>query len=226
MRYRRELKFLVCDADLEILRKRICHLTKPDIHQTNTNSYLITSLYFDDPNNNCHRETIDGVNFRHKYRLRLYNHNSNLVKLERKSKLHCMTSKLTVPINSDECALLMQGVLPSLQTQDSNAKKQILCDMKLAFMQPKCIVQYRREAFVYPVGNVRITFDQNLCASSDILSFTSSHFSIRPILPCGQHILEVKYDDILPGFLADALEIDQLWQTSFSKYGYARTVLD
>jgi hypothetical protein len=34
--------------------------------------------------------------------------------------------------------------------------------MKWDLLKPKTIVDYTREAYVYPVGNVRITFDKSI----------------------------------------------------------------
>ena len=47
----------------------------------------------------------------------------------------------------------------------------------------------------------------------------------RLILPAGQHILEVKYDEFLPDMIARELEIGRLQQTAFSKYYLGRMAL-
>jgi hypothetical protein len=49
---------------------------------------------------------------------------------------------------------------------------------------------------------------------------------LYPVLPAGQHVLEVKYDGILPGFLVKAMDMGDLQRTSFSKYTYSRIVND
>ena len=44
----------------------------------------------------------------------------------------------------------------------------------------------------------------------------------RPVLPSGAHILEVKYDEFLPEYIQQVLEIGSLQRTAFSKYTMAR----
>ena len=225
MDYRHELKFLVSDADLALLRARICHIAMPDRHQPSESGYLITSLYFDNNQDQCAMETISGYDYRNKYRIRIYGHSDKLIKLERKSKTHGMTAKKSVPLSRDECVAMMQGQIPKLSNDYSTEKNKILCEMKLSGMRPKCIVQYQRQAFVYDVGNVRITFDQNITASKDVDAFLNERLNMVPLLKTGVHILEVKYDNLLPKYISDALEIEKLLQTSFSKYVYARNTI-
>lgn len=225
MEYRHELKFIVRDTDLELLRARIAHIAKPDAHQPDEQGYIISSLYFDDMHNHCANDTIGGYDHRHKYRIRIYEHSQDIIKLERKSKIHGMTAKKSVSISAEECKMMMDGYLPKVKGDYSEIKKQILCEMKLLGMRPKCIVQYQRQAFVYDVGNVRITFDRNISGSREIQNFLDDYISVIPLLSTGMHVLEVKYDNLLPKYLADALEIESLMQSSFSKYGYARNQL-
>lgn len=226
MEYRNELKFLVRDVDLELIRERIRYIAHRDVHQGNPDGYLITSLYFENVFDKCFREKEDGSDYRHKYRIRIYDRTHDVIKLERKSKVHNMAAKKSVSITENECRYMMQGKLPAIESMFSEEKKRILCEMKQSAMRPKCIVEYRREAFVNQVGNVRITFDKDISASSDIAGFLSPDFIAAPILPARTHILEIKYDNLLPKYIYEALDIDSLFQTSFSKYAYARLKLD
>ena len=225
MDYRHELKFIVSDAVLALIEKRIAHIVKPDPHQVEEDGYLITSLYFDGFNDPLLNESIQGCDIRHKYRLRIYDHSSELIKLERKSKVHGMTAKKSITVTQSECIDMMHGHIPTLQTNDSTAKKRVLCEMKLVGFKPKCVVQYNRKAFINDVGNVRITFDQNIGGTRDVLSFFDERIQTTPLLRTGVHVLEVKYDNLLPKYISDLLEIERLQQTSFSKYVYTRNTL-
>ena len=90
-------------------------------------------------------------------------------------------------------------------------------------MEPKVIISYERSAFVHPTGNVRITFDRNIMASRVCDDFFEERVSgLVPVLPVGMHVLEVKYDEILPDVIAKQLEIGNLRQTAFSKYYLGR----
>jgi hypothetical protein len=222
---RHELKFLVRDVDLALLDRRIRHIARPDPHQKDEDGYTITSLYFDDFYDRCHRETVNGCDNRRKYRLRIYGHSSGVIKLERKSKIRGMTAKKSMAMSREEGLLLMRGQIPQPDAQRPQIANQILTEMKMLGMRPQCIVQYLRCAYVYPVGNVRITFDRNISGSKQTQALFDSHICTTPLLGAGLHILEVKYDNLLPRYLYDALDIGNLQQTSFSKYGYARNIL-
>ena len=43
-----------------------------------------------------------------------------------------------------------------------------------------------------------------------------------PVLETGMHVLEIKYDELLPDPIAAAVELGNLVQTSFSKYYLSR----
>lgn len=51
---------------------------------------------------------------------------------------------------------------------------------------------------------------------------TGGALNARPVLPPGQDLLEVKYDDLLPGYIADAIEHGRMRRETFSKYYLAR----
>ena len=89
-------------------------------------------------------------------------------------------------------------------------------------LKPKIIVSYDRTPFVYDAGNVRITFDRNIGSTTDLNRFFDSYLPVRPILPVGKHILEVKYDEFLPNSLYDIMSLGSLRQTTFSKYYLCR----
>ena len=58
------------------------------------------SLYFDDARDSALREKLDGVGSRQKFRLRLYNSDPSLIKLEKKIKRNGLCSKLTEPMEA------------------------------------------------------------------------------------------------------------------------------
>ncbi|MBE6887827.1 MAG: polyphosphate polymerase domain-containing protein [Ruminococcaceae bacterium] len=225
MDYRHELKFIVTTADLALLRAKLSNIIKTDTNQDDEEGYIITSLYFDDVYNTCLKENINGYDKRDKYRLRLYNNSTELIKLERKSKVNGMTAKISADVNSGECAQFMDSHIPWLDKANSAVKNKLLCEMKLKGMMPKCIVQYEREAFVYRPGNVRITFDKNISGSLNTDTFMNSKILTVPLLGKDIHVLEVKYDNMLPAFIAELLETEKLQRTAFSKYAYARQTL-
>lgn len=220
MKYRHELKFTVSDIDLELIRYRLMPLMKADAHQEGR-AYTVRSLYFDDYRDSGMKENEDGVDNRKKYRIRIYNGSDSVIKLERKSKHHGMSHKLSVTIPKEDCYAYMQGKTVPVKEDSSVLEKEFFAEMQMHAMRPVSIVEYERTAFVEKRGNVRVTFDRNISGSEKKELFLDKP-PLVPLLPAGVHVLEVKYDEFLPEHIAQALEIGRLQQTSFSKYYYAR----
>ena len=232
MYYRNEWKYLVTDADLAVLGARLKVLLPMDSHQTGS-SYAIRSLYFDDLRNSCLRENEAGVDDRRKYRLRLYNGSAERIQLEIKEKLHGKTHKSSCLVSAGECREIMDGRPPAIGAGTPAPRNLLSIAMRTAGMaqmmtrrlHPVVIVEYERTAFVGRSGNVRITFDRNISACVQLGSFLEPHVPLTPILPAGQHVLEVKFDEFLPDYVAQALELGKLRQTAFSKYYLSRLAL-
>lgn len=192
-----------------------------DIHQEG-DCYEIRSLYFDDFRDSCLEENEAGVDQREKFRIRTYGAGSQVVHLEIKEKLSGMTKKSTCDLTREECARIMDGSLP-LTLGQRRPLNRLQMQMRCARMEPKVIIAYERTAFVYPAGNVRITFDRNIMASRYCDAFFEARIpGLVPVLPAGVHVLEVKYDELLPDVIARQLEIRTLRQTAFSKYYLGR----
>lgn len=88
-------------------------------------------------------------------------------------------------------------------------------------LKPKVIVAYERKAYVYEPGNVRITFDRNVRASSRVESFGQKNISYD-FLREYDKVLEVKYDAFIPDFLLQLLELGNMRQSAYSKYQLCR----
>lgn len=105
---------------------------------------------------------------------------------------------------------------------DASLLKEFCIDIVARRFQPRVIIDYEREAFVEIISNVRITLDYDISASDEIDCFLSGNYLNIPILEPKKHILEVKFDDILPSYIKAALQSDALIQQSFSKYYLGR----
>ena len=195
-----------------------------DIHQEG-DAYLIRSLYFDDFQNHCMDENDAGVDHRQKFRIRIYDPSSQTIHLEIKEKNNGLTKKLACDLTRAECQQIISNSLP-MRFDQRRPLTQLQIQMRCALMQPRAIIEYERTAFVHPTGNVRITFDRNIMASRHCDSFLNERVTgMIPLLPAGVHVLEVKYDELLPDFIAKALEIGKLQQTAFSKYYLGRLAI-
>jgi len=222
MKYRHELKYQVTDAQVAMLKNRITHLIPADSHAGENGVYSIRSLYFDDYENRCLRENEDGTDPREKFRIRIYNASSERITLECKRKERGKTHKTSCPLTEEQTRMLMAGkILPDIASQPPLLQKLTML-MMTRRMRPVVIVEYDRIPFVYKNGNVRITLDTNIASSAAVDRFLDENILPRPVLPEGQQLLEVKYDEYLPDFIYRSLQLHSLRQTAFSKYYICR----
>ena len=100
--------------------------------------------------------------------------------------------------------------------------QKLTAEMLTRKLRPVVIVEYERIPYVYKNGNVRITLDTNIASSSAVGQFLEESIPKRPVMPLGQQLLEVKYDEYLPDFIYRNLQLSSLRQTAFSKYYICR----
>ena len=200
--YRHEYKFLISPNAARLLKRRLPHIMGRDPHAGPTGQYTIRSLYFDDPHFTAYRDKVDGVDNRTKYRIRCYNGDTSQCRLERKEKKGHLTRKTGQSITPQTAQALqnrhftaqLTGLSQELQTQCLSAG-----------LKPMVLVDYDRTPFVCAAGNTRITLDENLRTRPYCADLFDEHVSMIPVLDENQVILEVKFDDYLPGYLRDAL---------------------
>lgn len=222
--YRVEQKYLVSDLDLALIAGRLKAVMAQDSHQDG-DCYEVRSIYFDDIWDNCMEENEDGVDNRKKYRIRTYDTPGAPLRLEIKEKNRGFTKKSASILDQNTYEAILSG--GDVSFGGDPVMNQLLLQMRCRKLQPKIAVVYQRTAFVYPTGNVRITFDRNIMATRNLDSFMDPHMSgLMPVLPAGMHVLEVKYDELLPDVIAGQLEIGKLRQTAFSKYYLGRLAVN
>ncbi len=221
-KYRHEFKYLLDACDAAIIKTRMQALLRIDPHAGEDGKYLINSLYFDDLHDTCYYENEDGVDYRNKYRIRYYGQDTSYISLEKKSKIHGMTSKTGVVINREICESLIHRSIPEITEKMDEKLSLLLSDIKVRNLIPKVIVSYERTAYIYDVGNVRITFDEKVTSSGDISSFLYPVKEERPVYPVGMSLLEVKWDNVMPSFIKEAINTNELLWSAFSKYYQSR----
>ncbi len=219
---RHELKHYINYADLIELRSRLPFVAGPDENSKDGKGYRVKSLYFDNYNDKALREKVDGVNEREKFRLRLYNNDTSFIRLEKKSKKNGICFKDSTSISEQECRRLLEGDFAVLTEKNDLLCMELYAKMHYQQLRPKNIVDYMREAYVYPVGNVRVTLDYDIRTSLSIHDFLAA--GPVPIPIPGVHILEVKYDSFLPEVIRGIVSLSSRRSTSFSKYATTRSI--
>ncbi len=194
---RHELKYNISTANYYLLSTKLKSVLKPDKHAGPDGRYHIRSLYFDDFRNTALFEKNAGVPRRKKYRIRIYNLNDDVIKLECKNKLDYYISKETVNLTRGQADKILAGDVSFLAKSDNRLLRSFYLEFRRNLLRPNVIVDYFREAYVYPVGNVRLTFDIGLHTglnstdlfNKEILTIGISDYPI---------IFEIKYDNVLP----------------------------
>lgn len=221
--YRNEWKYRAQEADLELIENRLAGVLGLDNHSGKAGRYAVHSLYFDDYKDTCAKENEAGVSRRFKYRIRYYGNNPDELKLECKEKLDGRCHKESTMITHDIYEKLFDGRADELywETEDKLVRR-FCVDIMARLFQPKIIIDYERSAYVEEITNVRITFDRNVSASKDIGRFLEGDYMNCPIQEKSEHILEVKFDYILPSYVKSITTDKSLQQSSASKYYLGR----
>lgn len=219
--YRVENKYNCSEDELYILQHRLEGVLKADSNENRPEGYSIISLYFDDMQDTCLWDTMDGVELRDKYRIRIYNNSLDTIKLEVKSKRDTRILKKSRSITKEQMDKLMRGeCIEDSASMDDPATLFNLA-VRTRGLRPKVIVAYERKAYIFEPGNTRITLDRNVRASSRVEDFGKEKISYD-FLDVYDKVLEVKYDEFIPGFLLQLLELGDMQQTSYSKYQLCR----
>lgn len=223
--YRVEDKYNCSEMQLVMLQCRMEAALRPDSNEGGPEGYSIVSLYFDDLRDSCLQDTEDGVNWRNKYRIRIYNDSLDVIKLEVKTKQDNRIRKQSKTISRAEMESLMRGERIAEESSFEDPAMLFNLAIKNGGLRPKVIVAYERKAYVYEPGNVRITFDRNVRASSQVENFGQKNISYD-FLQEYDKILEVKYDEFIPDFLLQLLEVGNMQQSAYSKYRLCREKMD
>ena len=220
MKFRNEWKHEITPSDMITLRARLRTVAKPESHGTN-GTYDIRSLYFDDQFDTALREKINGVNMREKFRIRYYENDTSFIRLEKKSKINGLCNKQQVRLYAEEVERILSGDTEWMRTDERELVKELYSKMKSRGLRPKTIVDYRRDAFVFPAGNVRVTLDYNIRTGLRCTDFLNPACVTIPASG-NDIILEVKWDDYLPTIIRHAVQLKGRRQTAYSKYAQCR----
>ncbi|MEA4871021.1 hypothetical protein SDC9_140128 [bioreactor metagenome] len=202
--YRNEYKYLMKAASAELIRCRLSALMERDAHAGEKGDYFIRSIYFDDNAFSAYQDKLAGVDIRNKYRIRFYNMDASRLTLEAKRKRDRYVCKDVAPLSRAVAEKMLSGEPLTKQEADCPLLAEF-ATLALDGMRPSVIVDYVRTAYVYPVGDVRITLDRDLRAESYRDHNAFEDRGGVPVLENGDVILEVKFRNFLPPWIAEAI---------------------
>jgi SPX domain protein involved in polyphosphate accumulation len=203
--YRHEFKYLISKRSADILRYRLPHVMQRDPNTGETGKYTIRSLYFDDLSNSALDEKLSGLAHREKFRIRYYNYDPTFLKLELKEKHGNLTKKTAASITFKEAEIICSASANGIIENPNDLVHKLQQDCRLCGLRPRVLVDYDRTPFVCKDGNTRITLDENLRTRPYCTDLLAPEHAMIPILDRDQVILEVKFDDFLPGYLDAAM---------------------
>ncbi|MBQ8170717.1 MAG: polyphosphate polymerase domain-containing protein [Oscillospiraceae bacterium] len=217
-RLRHELKYIIDEGTYRVLVARLKPIMYADRNTVN-GEYRVTSLYFDDIYNSGYNDKISGMAARRKFRIRSYNLNNSRIMLEAKHKDDNYVSKLSGQLTDEQYRALLRGDCSFMAQHDceEDVFGEYYRSNLVTALRPKLIVDYVREALVYPHGNVRITFDKKLSTCYNTIDMFAEDAFYSPIYS-KEIILEIKYDSYLPASIQAVLQGLNSTRQSVSKY--------
>ena len=218
--WRHEWKHEISYADLLCIRQRLRAVAETDPHAVD-GRYRVRSLYFDTPGDRALREKIDGADPREKFRIRCYNGDASVIRLEKKMRRGGLGTKFSAEVSAEETRKLIAGDLDWMLASGRPLVQELYCRMRYQGLRPKTIVDYTREPFLYRPGNVRVTFDYDIRTGLGCTDFLNPDCVT---IPAGDApiLLEVKWDAFLPSIIRDAVQTPGRRVEAFSKYAQCR----
>ncbi len=227
---RREVKYMLSDADKEALLSIIGNYMDCDPFNKGGKTYPICNLYLDSESDELIRKSLEKPEFKEKIRLRSYGTVGleDKVFLESKKKYGGIVNKRrTNFILQDAYKYFEEGRIPEnpvtkdgkILKMNMQVMKEIDYIMHFYRLKPKVFISYDRWAFFEKNNSdFRLTIDTNIQTRREDLRLDSPAYG-RPLLSEGQWLMEAKAFKAFPLWFTHFLAERSLFKTSFSKYG-------
>ena len=223
-KYRHELKFKISNSAAEILKQKLSLIMGTDSNAYyDDGSYLIKSLYFDNLDSDSYYEKMDGVLYRKKYRIRIYNNDDSFIRLEKKMKHNNMTAKEQMLISKDIYSKILNGKLDEIEGAEG-LLSEFITNAKNKHLVPSIVVGYHRTAYTYPISDVRITFDSNIESGLYNYDLFETSMPTYRVDEPGKQVLEVKFNEVLPLHIANILNDIPSCREAVSKFAICRSI--
>ncbi|WMW22654.1 polyphosphate polymerase domain-containing protein [Methanolobus mangrovi] len=221
-----ELKYLLSMEQARKLKQQIAAYMLPDQYAWDSGDYVISSLYYDSPDLQCYWEKIDGLKFRKKLRVRIYETEENIteasivfVEIKQRYDKTIQKRRIAIPYR-DAMTLCDERRLPDeYDEKDRPVMEEVLAMIEERNLQPTLITSYFRHAYTgtdYDNG-LRITFDSNIRYRINDLDLASKNLGKYIVSP-DRVILEIKANEKVPYWLTDLIAQNNYRLIRISKY--------
>lgn len=214
--FRHEYKYVIPYGDMLELRNKLDQVLTLDRGE----AYNVRSIYFDSPDDKDYYDKQGGEIIRKKLRLRIYDINSDLAKLEIKGKYDYHQLKESLVVSREIAKKIINGDYSDLLLIDDDLAKKIYVYLASGY-RPKVIVEYDRVAYITST-TTRITFDYNIKKSIDFEKFYTNNLNYLELTNPNDVVLEVKFDRFLEPYIGKILEKYTNRYQSVSKYVMGR----
>jgi hypothetical protein len=203
-------------------KERLLALAEPYIALDQYGRTLIRNLYYDTPDYRLIRRSLERPVYKEKLRIRSYGDTTadSPVFLELKKKFDGVVYKRRMVMPEHQAVSWLEKGESPPDAGQIQEEIQYFCRY-YGDLRPKLFLSYRREAYYdRNGGDLRITFDDDICFRRDRLSLTEAPGGTS-LLEEGQILMEIKTSGGIPLWLTAFLSREKIYKASFSKYGTA-----
>lgn len=219
---RSELKYYISKNEYVALVNRLKFLLDPDKHSIPGIGYYVRSLYFDSYDDKCLYEKQSGTMCRRKFRLRIYDTESQTVKFEIKNKWNNQIFKESATISKDSAEKIIAGEYEELLEYKNPILNKAYIEFTQYHYRPTVVIDYDRDAFTLDFFNLRVTIDKDLRSNNTDFDIFSSNIHTVPVILEGKQILELKYNECLPDYVRGIIQPIAFERCAISKYTLGR----
>ena len=220
---RKEKKFVLSNVVSTNLSNFCSKILRED-QNNKDEGYCVRSLYFDTYCNGDYEQKLAGDELRKKIRLRIYSTDDEFAKLEMKQKQNDNQRKRSLSVSRAHAKQLIDGDFSCLLTYDNKFALELYNVMTMEMYRPKCVIEYKRKAYMVEENSTRVTFDSDIRATECNYDIFDKDLCLYPVYGMEKVVLEVKYNNFLLSYIKDIINSVDKIETSVSKYCLARSV--
>ena len=214
---RKEIKYLLTDAQLEAFRVSMEQHMEPDAFPHSS----ISNLYYDTPDFRMIRRSLEKPLYKEKLRLRSYAtpEDNSQTFLEIKKKALGVVYKRRESLPYGQAIDYLGGSISGGEGQIFQELDWLL--FSYGTLAPAMFVSYERDSFRgIEDPALRMTLDRDILWRARGLDLRLGAWG-EPLLDPGQTLMEIKISNAMPLWLSAALSENGIFPVSYSKYGRA-----
>jgi len=217
-----ECKYLISPLIVPALREFIAPFVRLDRFASSRprGRYSICSLYFDSDDLRLYQQTVGGEKNRVKLRVRSYSDDESApLFFEVKRKLNNIVQKRRARVDRAEAAALVERRFDTVVGSVDPEFGYFASHVGLSAARPVIRVRYMREAYESVTGEpLRITIDTELAHVATFDLETSHERGRWVATPVDGAVLEIKFTEMFPMWVADMVRVFGLKQQPVPKY--------